>query len=268
MREDIMLGIILGVFDVVLGYLAWRFHRRLSGLSRPAKVKQGKRNSIMLLGLGGVGKTTFVRGVFQNPDANPSVSTEHYGLYRTTTDVEDAHDKTRNEKYTLFVGDYRGQNLGQLVSKFITQQKEPFEPMSYGYINSLVLIVDLFPPHEQFDDALLEPRDCVDSDRVKLHNGQWNDTALDAVFGLLTTGSLKYVCLFVNKIDLLKDSNRSAVQRDVRKRFAELEDRLKKRAKGAKATFKLVLGSAEDGGGTLRVREDLFETSVDGKRGR
>lgn len=219
----------------------------------------------MLLGLGGVGKTTFVRGVFQNPKANPSVSTEHYGLYRTTTDVEDPDDKRRNEKYTLYVGDYRGQNLGQLVSKFITQQKASFEPMSYGYINSLVLIVDLFPPHEQFDHTMVEPRDCVDSDRVEKHNSQWNDTALDAVFGLLTTGGLRYVCLFINKMDLLKGSNTPAVQREVRKRFAELEGRLKERARGSKATFKLVLGSAEDGGGILRVRKELFETSVDGK---
>lgn len=263
------LALPLGALDVLLGYLAWRSHQRLSGLTRPAKVKRGKRNSIMLLGLGGVGKTTFIRHLFRNPAANPTVSTEHYELYRTTIIVcdsgrGDAKPK-QGKKHTLFVGDYRGQNLGQLVREFVTQQKKPFEPMSYGFINSLILVVDLFPPPERIDDPPLEPRDDVDSSRVKLHGNQWNDTALDAVFGLLTSGSLKYVCLFVNKSDLLTESNTTAVQKRVKKRFSDLQSRLEQRAIHAGADFELVLGSAENSTGISRVQEALFERSVEGK---
>ena len=256
-------AIFFATLDVVLGYLAWRSHRRWVGLQRPAKVKRGKRNSMMLLGLGGAGKTTFVRDLFQDQRADATVTTEHYELYQTTTII-----KRRNEQYTLFVGDYRGQNLGQLVSEFVTQQKEPFEPMSYGFINSLVLIVDLFPPSERSDHPALEPRSRADAGRVEMHNSQWNDTALDAVFGLLTAGSLKYVCLFVNKLDLLKGANTTPVQDDVENCFAELRDRLRLRAERAKADFQIVLGSAEESTGISRVREALFDRSVDGKRGR
>ena len=222
----------------------------------------------MLLGLGGVGKTTFVRNLFQNREADPTTTTEHYELYRTTTAVEKvAHNRKRNEQYTLFVGDYRGQNLGQLVREFVTQQKRPREPMSYGFINSLILVVDLFP-NGRFDDPPLEPRSCVDSRRVETHSSQWNDTALDAVFGLLTTGSLKYVCLFVNKSDLLREANTAPVQQNIESCFADLRDRLKLRAEHAKATFQFVLGSAEDSTGIARVRDALFEKSVDGRRGK
>lgn len=155
---------LFGALDVVLGFLAWRSHQHLRGLTRPVKVKRGKRNSIMLLGLGGVGKTAFVRNLFHDPGANPDVSTEHYELYQTTTIVRDSGrgdaKPKQGEKYTLFVGDYRGQNLGQLVREFVTQQKKPFEPMSYGFINSLILVVDLFPPPERIDDPARTERRC------------------------------------------------------------------------------------------------------------
>ena len=183
--------------DVALAILAWRYHHRWSGLTKPIRVKRGNRNSIMLLGLGGVGKTTFIRGVFGNPNANPAISTEHYELYQTTISIAGQKDEKETRHYSLFVGDYRGQNLGQLVREFITQQKRAFEPMAYGYINSLILVVDLVPPPERSDDPPLQPRKALDAARAELHTEQWNETALDAVFGMLTRGSLRFVCLLV-----------------------------------------------------------------------
>lgn len=254
------LAALFAALDVVLGFLAWRSRQRWLGLARPAKVKRGKRNSIMLLGLGGAGKTAFVRNLFQDPDANPSVETEHYQLYQLTK-----HNRERQHQYTLFVGDYRGQNLGQLVREFVSQQKRPFEAMSYGFINSLILVVDLFDPPKHADAPPLEPRGEVDSSRVVSHRDQWNDTALDAVFGLLTSGSLKYVCVFVNKSDLLIGSNTAAVQEDIARRFDDLRSRLERRAERAGAKFALVLGSAKDGTGITQVRDDLYASSVAGK---
>lgn len=264
--EPIMtaLAVLFGALDVLLGFLAWRSRQRFSGLTRPAKVKVGKRNSIMLLGLGGVGKTTFVRNLFQNEEANPTVSTEHYELYETTTIVKNI-GRGNMKRYTLFVGDYRGQNLGQLVREFVTQQKKPFNPMSYGFINSLVLVVDLFPPTEHFDDPPLKPRRHADADRIGLHGSQWNATALDAIFGLLTSGSLKYVCLFVNKSDLLIGSNAAEIQEELGNRFTDLQARLELRARRADAEFELVLGSAKSSAGISHVRKALFERSVEGE---
>lgn len=254
------LAVSFAALDVLLGFLAWRSRQRWLGLARPAKVKRGKRNSIMLLGLGGTGKTTFVRNLFQNPRANPSMETEHYQLYSVAKYNDEYQDG-----HTLFVGDYRGQNLGQLVREFVKQQKRPFEAMSYGFINSLILVVDLFDPPKRVDDPPLEPRNEVDSSRVVLHGEQWNDTALDAVFGLLTSGSLKYVCVFVNKSDLLIGSNTAAVQEDVARRFDDLRSRLERRARRAGADFALVIGSAKEGTRINQVRDDLYANSVEGK---
>lgn len=136
--------------------------------------------------------------------------------------------------------------------------------MSYGFINSLILVVDLFPPPERIDDPPLEPRDHVDEGRIELHCSQWNDTALDAVFGLLTSGSLKYVCLFVNKSDLLIKFNTDPVKKDIESRFDSLRSRLEQRAIHAGADFALVLGSARESTGVGDVRMALFERSVEG----
>lgn len=151
------LAALFAALDVLLGFLAWRSHQRWLGLARPVKVKRGKRNSIMLLGLGGTGKTTFVRNVFEDRNANPSMETEHYQLYQVTKTrkIRRSNAETKEDVHTLFVGDYRGQNLGQLVREFVKQQKSPFEAMTYGFINSLILVVDLFDPPKRVDDPPL-----------------------------------------------------------------------------------------------------------------
>lgn len=256
-----IVAVVCGILDVILGFFVWRLQRRVSGLTRPINVKRGKRNSMMLLGLGGVGKTTFVRSLFSNERANPTASTERYELYRTTFSLEDPNNPKKGRQYTLFVGDYRGQNLGQLVREFVTQQKNSFDPMSYGFINSLILIVDLFPPPDR--DNPLEPQDKLDDNRVNMHIDQWNETALDAVFGLLTRDSLKYVCLYINKADvLIKNQEKQDL---IRRHFSELRSRLQKRTDIVNAKFDLIIGSALDGSGIPEIKENLFSTSVLGK---
>lgn len=255
---------VFGVLDVVLGIFAYRYYRRWSGLTRPVIVKRGNRNSIMLLGLGGVGKTTFIRSLFDNLHANPSATTERYELYQTNFSIKDPQNPKKGKQYSLFVGDYRGQNLGQLVREFITQQKKSFEPMAYGYINSLILVVDLFPPPDQIDGAPLKPQRALDIERTKLHSDQWNETALDAVFGLLTRGSLKYVCLFVNKSDLLIGSEEQMTQDEITQHFSGLQARLRERTEAVGSQFQLIIGSASLGTGIPEMKDVLFSTSVPG----
>lgn len=257
------LAAVFGVLDLFLGFLAWKFQHRIRGLTRPINVKSGQRNSMMLLGLGGVGKTTFVGALFANENANAALSTENYELYRTTFSLEDTNNPKKGRKYTLFVGDYRGQNLGQLVREFVLQQKKSFDPMSYGFINSLVLVVDLFPPTDHEDDEPLESQNEWDDSRVQMHIDQWNETALDAAFGLLTRDSLKYVCLYINKVDILIEDNR--MRDSIRERFSELRQRLEQRAVMVNAEFHLVIGSASMGNGITQIRDGLFATSVPGK---
>ena len=201
--------------------------------------------------------------MFSNQNANPTASTEHYELYRTTFSLEDPHNPKKGKQYTLFVGDYRGQNLGQLVREFVTQQKNSFDPMSYGFINSLILVVDLFPPPDHRDDEPLKPQNELDDNRVKMHIGQWNETALDAVFGLLTRDSLKYVCLYINKADILIGNQEKLDL--IENHFSELRTRLQQRAGIVDAKFDLIIGSALDGSGIPEIKGNLFSTSMPGK---
>ena len=253
-----------GALDVGLAILAWRYHHRWSGLTKPIKVKQGNRNSIMLLGLGGVGKTSFIRSLFGNTEANPTISTENYELYQTTISIMNPRNAKDTRHYSLFVGDYRGQNLGQLIREFITQQKGSFEPMAYGYINSLILIVDLIPPPDNITDPPIKPRKELDKVRTGLHCAQWNETALDAVFGMLTSGSLKFVCLLVNKVDLIIGNEEQPARDAIQQQFSELQSRLEQRANAAGANFQTIVGSASEGTGVLGIRNILLTTSVPG----
>ena len=256
-----VITVVCGILDVILGFFVWRLQRRVSGLTRPINIKRGRRNSIMLLGLGGVRKTTFVSNLFSNNDANPTASTEHYELYRTTFSLENPNNPRKRNQYTLFVGDYRGQNLGQLVCEFVTQQKKSFNPMTYGFINSLILVVDLFPPPDS-RDSHLELQSKPDNKRIESHIDQWNETALDAVFGLLTRGSLQYVCLYINKSDLLENQG---IQSDIQNQFSDLESRLRQRADVVGAQFQSIIGSASEGSGITKIRQTLFSTSVSSK---
>lgn len=217
----------------------------------------------MMIGLGGVGKTTLIRGLFDNDDAEPDIRTEHYTEYHLDLIVEEEKPERRRagkvlptsttkRRYSMFVGDYRGQNVGQLVGEFVAQQKDSYRALSYGFVNSLVLVIDVLPP------TRTTPASRPNAARLNYHTAQWSETALDAVFGLLTEDTLSYVCLFVNKVDMIPASQLSVVE----DRVAELRSRLERKAKENGAAFQSVMGSALEGRGVIGVREDLRRTSV------
>ena len=225
----------------------------VKGITEPVKVTSGqKRNSIILLGLGGTGKTTFIRSLLHDPEANPSEKTENYKIYVGTRSWENSLI------CNFFISDYKGQNLGTLVRAFVEQQFMPYSSMAYGHITSLILMVDLIPPKAQEDDPDHIPVDSIDDSRVQEHLKQWNDLALDAVFGLLTD-SLRYVCIFINKADLMRI--RGVAEKEAcRARFDPLLRIVKKRSKNAK--IHVVLGSAMTGEGITSIVDNLIETGV------
>ena len=214
----------------------------------------------MMIGLGGVGKTSLIRSLFENDDAKPEIRTEHYTEYRLDLRVKQKKKPAaralwpfaNGRRYSLFVGDYRGQNLGQLVGEFVAQQKEAYRAMSYGYVNSLILVIDVLPPTRTV------PASKPDVTRMNYHTRQWSETALDGIFGLLTEDTLRYVCLFVNKVDMIPDSQSTVVE----DRVAALRSRLERKAKENSAEFRVVMGSALKGHGVTGVKTDLRETSV------
>ena len=234
----------------------------LAGITRPAKVPDGfKRISIMLLGVGGSGKTTFIRSMFEDPKANPQVKTKSYDLYEHYSNPGEMPGSTGSEKsqkgLAMFIGDYKGQDIGTLIRSFVLQQKESYHPMAYGYINALILIADIVPPPATPDAPPPKKRKLANKRRISLHNEQWNDTALDAVFGLVTSHSLSHVCLFINKYDLIEDQG-TRTEDQIKEYFGQLRERLDLRAKGAGAKFETIIGSAMTGEGLVKLKTNFY----------
>jgi hypothetical protein len=258
---------LIGIVPAILTYLGTRpaFNRAIKerdefrdGITMPVRIPRGeKRSSVMLLGIGGAGKTSLIRNLFNDPNANPNERTEDYEIYRKRMEI--GQD---NPTLNYFISDYKGQNLGTLVRAFVVQQKLPFSPMAYGYINALVLMVDIVPPPRD-QGGIVEPRDQCDQSRIGEHLRQWNDLALDAVFGLVTD-TLKCVILFINKYDLVVKHDQ-AMRGEIQSAYEPLINRIQARAQGAR--FEVILGSAMHGDGIPRVNDLLMEFSVSNKIG-
>lgn len=227
-------------------------------LPRPIPVKD-KRNTILLIALGGTGKTALIKSVFQNPDANPEQETVAFDIYcANRASHKEGDTESQYIKYWFRIADYKGQNIGDLVRAFIEQQRNPYPLLAYGYIDSLIIMVDMIRPKPAPDAPDVAPTNQVDKERINFHLAQWNDTALNAIFGLLTS-ELKYVCLFINKIDLMTDRSPSANE-IYKNEFNDLAERIKKRC--GKARFEVMLGSALKGEQINILEHRLMENSV------
>lgn len=233
-------------------------------LTEPIQHAPGDRNlrtSTMLIGIGGVGKTTLIGRILRDDRANPSEATQAYHLYYGT------YDKTRasgdNIKYHFHVSDYKGQNVGTLVQAFVSQQKMPYSPMAYDHVNALIVMVDLFAPLSQRAERQSRTMATVEEERVKEHMDSWNSIALDAVFGLVTN-KLRYVCLFINKADLLLKDD-AGWQPRIKEMFAPLKTLLDYKVKDIDGlVFDVIVGSASNGEGLYRLTEGLERAGVRG----
>lgn len=224
-----------------------------------------KRNTSLLIGLGGTGKTQLIKNILESDNANPQQKTNFFKIYWQTVGQGSLHEKgldiseySSNNWY--FIADYCGQNIGHLVSSFIAQQKKEYSPLAYGYINSLILIVDLWPPRKSQLSPDFELQSKPSIDRISKHVQEWNDTAIDAVFGLLTK-ELKYVCLFINKVDLME--NRSLKWQEAYKdAFKKIKERIERRSEENDFEFEVILGSAKNSDGVSQLKEKLKKYSI------
>lgn len=91
--------------------------------------------------------------------------------------------------------------------------------------------------------------DSMDAEYINEQNAEWNKTALDALFGLLTV-DLKYVCLWINKSDQSGDS--STKHTELTAAFGPLVQALRGRcndltaAAGRQVKFDVIAGSTSD----------------------
>lgn len=256
MESAVIIAIISGIVTIataIIGAVVTLNQRQqilekektIKGYKLPRQIpSQDKRNTILLIALGGTGKTALIKSLFQNPDANPEQETLAFDIYCSKSETKrEATAESITIKYWFTIADYKGQNIGELIRAFIEQQREPYPLLAYGFIDSLIIMVDLVAPKPDKDAPEILPTNNFDLERVNYHLEQWNDTAINAIFGLMTS-ELKYVCLFINKIDLMSDRSSSADEK-YKGAFKELAERIRKRC--GKARFEVVLGSATKG---------------------
>lgn len=211
---------------------------------QPEPPKQGVvKNTTLMVGLGRVGKTQLLKTIVGDSDSR----TQH--ILNISDDFRIVKHIVNNSKKIIhYFTDYRGQNFSQLIAAFIQEQLKPNTPLRYGDINTLLLIVDLFPQEEGGRDELNRQYSEINLERITEHIDTWNSIALDAVFGLLTRQKLKSVFIFVNKIDKYRTSvSKREVESEIRTLFKPLIDNLEIRAENSGADFEFIIGSAVGG---------------------
>jgi hypothetical protein len=234
----------------------------LNSLTLPVPLgPREKRNSVLVLGLGGVGKTTLINKLFEGDSADYRIATNDVRLYHAVSEFKgfstsSGYNDDEAYKNTYYAADYKGQNIDSLIRFLILEQKQPFSPLTYGSINSLIFVVDISPPDAP--TTLMEKYEQINLNEVRsdLHIKEWSNISLDAIFSFVTSDSLRYVCLFINKIDLL-------IKRDdelIMNTFKPLINKLAVRSRGA--LFRIVMGSAEEGTGVTKVKTHLRERSL------
>lgn len=198
-------------------------------------------------------------------NANPSHRTKVSGVYESHRSVRQEGDQEPRTHW-LYVSDYPGQNVGELIRWFVAEQKIGYSPMAYGHVTSLVLVVDVRSPKESKTDP--DPKiGAPEEDRIALHLEQWSETAIQALFGLFTD-SLKFVCLFVNKFDIVQERAQTTVENCVAK-FDPLRDRIERLCREFKTPddgqveFQVLHGSARTNEGLGELIQQFVRTSYD-----
>lgn len=264
--------ILVGLLTAAIGYAARHLKARIDerNMFSDVRVKKGDRkNSIMIIGEGNAGKTTLIQSLcYPNRFGHIDETTEHA--------VHSAESKIDGTNYRYFVSDYRGQDLGTLVNSFIAKQLEPRTPMRFGYLNSLIIVIDCIgienTPKVKHPDELrgdnIKRFNAFEKDRVDHQIQLWNRNALDAVFGMHNYQSLRLVCVFVNKVNLLNNENAKNELRDYLKPFVEdvekrcsyYDEEIGKLIPYAR--FKFIMGSTMTGDGIVELNEALTKASV------
>jgi GTPase SAR1 family protein len=231
------------------------YRHKLSAKTEPASVEHDETiNSVMIVGIGGVGKTSLINALTNDSRANSEVKTATYEIYSISLQMPADSPK---RKCRLYLSDYSGQDIDSFIRGFIEQQHEDFSPMRYGYVHSLILVVDIFEPSERSYERV-PCQDSYSNSRVQKNLEMWNEQATLAIFGMLTD-SLKYVCLFINKIDLLEPRQESDLNL-MKQLYYPIYQYLERRSRGVK--LQVLVGSFETGESVQQLRDDLIRYSV------
>jgi hypothetical protein len=217
--------------------MSQRLKAHLKALQLPPRVGGDEtRNSILLVGIGGVGKTSLIRALI-DPAAEPDTT----GPFQIYKHVEELGNEPSGIKRTnLYFADYRWQNLTDLIGRFLLEQKRPYCPLRYGFLNSMSMVVDV-TDSSMFPGEIFTKARNFSQKRVEDNLNEWNRQSIQATLGLFTRPHLKYICSFINKVDLLIGYN-EAMENKIKEAYSPLLRELNEASESVR--FKCMLGSA------------------------
>ncbi len=236
--QKIALALVATAFGSAMEWMRRKskdLQRRLSGprFSLPATSVESV-NRVLQVGLGGSGKTTLIKTITAHPDVDPRIRTSKVRTYSLV------HELTTNKVQhvcRIDIDDYRGQRIGDLVKEWGNRKKRG-EDLK---IHSLVFVVDLFYPPGPTET--LAPTNEVDPKRISEHLKEWSAQAVDAVMSLSSIRA-NYICLFINKVDLLVPCNEQSLSK-INESFRPLIEIISTQSSGA--LFEVIIGSATTG---------------------
>ena len=232
--------------------------RRLSGVrfGLPEKWIESY-NRVLLVGEAGTGKTTLIRNLLSNRSANPRVSTSDLRTYSLVHEIiYQTNVSSFSTSYVcrIDIDDYRGQSLGQILNDW----KNDFRPDGALACCSVIFVVDLFAPLKD-SDAVLPQQDRWSAARVRHNLAQSPENLIQAIIDKVDLGNLKYVCLFVNKVDLLNNISSETVS-EIKGQYQRLSQYIKRSLSGV--DFEVIVGSADKGIGVSQLLNRLIEVSA------
>jgi hypothetical protein len=175
-----------------------------------------------------------------------------YSLIHEIT-YQDTHSGfAKSHVCRIDIDDYRGKEPSQILGGWKMQKLD-----SIFSCTSVIFLVDLFdePPHS--DDTQVSKK-VWDTTRVQKHLAGWPPRLVRSVISMARPGNLKYMCLFVNKIDLLRvyPSEKAS---EIYTSFQPIDEALSSVSAGA--LYERIIGSAEKDIGVAWVLNRLVEIS-------
>jgi hypothetical protein len=212
-------------------------------------------NRVLLVGLGGSGKTTLIRELTGNKSASPRIKSADLLTYSLVHEiVYQEINYAKSHVCRIDIDDYRGQEPAQILAGWNVDKLEA--PPAFS-CTSVIFLVDLFEEPAHAGDTQ-EPQETWNNTRVQKHLTEWPQSLVRSVIYMARQGNLKYICLFVNKVDLLSVYS-TAKAPEIFALFGPIDDALASVSAGA--LYERIVGSAAKDIGVSQVLNRLVEVS-------
>lgn len=190
----------------------------LKGMRRPwlPQTPTTDLTRILLLGVGGVGKTSLIRKLTRDPTADPSQKTVGVTPYEFI--FASVRDRlVHNHNYVVY--DYRGYSPAELTGEFIKSRNSPAPSV-------IILVVDIVEPPADGQETRILKNLSGAQHRIDHHNAFWSVDLLQTLAVAAQCQRPRKIILFINKIDALKQIDAGVIA-DIKMQFLPLETQLK-----------------------------------------